>query len=90
MRTNPPLLRLRAEDQRVIGVLAREVREGHGIGASFQRLPGDIKLGNGVTAWVFAKVRPFERTDLDSLANEFAGYYPDKRHIFSMVDESGE
>jgi hypothetical protein len=64
--------------------------EGHGIGASFQRLPGEFKLDNGVTAWVFTKVRPFERTDLDALANEFAGYYPDERHIFSTVDERGE
>ena len=87
---SPTQYHLRAEHQRVIGVLAREVMEGHGIGASFQRLPGEFKLGNGVTAWVFAKVRPFERTDLDALANEFAGYYPDERHIFSTVDERGE
>jgi hypothetical protein len=74
----------------VIGVLAREVMEDHGIGASFQHLPGECRLDNGVTAWVFAKVRPSERTDLDALANEFAGYYPDGRHIFSTVDEHGE
>jgi hypothetical protein len=86
---SPTQYHLRAEDQRVIGVLAREVMEGDGIGTSFQLLPGEVKLGNGVTARVFAKVRPFERTDLDALANEFAGYYPDKRHIFRIVDESG-
>jgi hypothetical protein len=28
--------------------------------------------------------------DLDELENEFAGYYPDERHIFSTVDERAE
>ena len=84
---SPTQYHLHAEDQRVIGVLEREVMEGHGIGKSFQRLPGEFKLDNGVTVWVLAKVKPFERTDLDALSNEFAGYYPDKRHMFITVDE---
>ena len=64
---SPTQYHLRAEDQRVIGVLAREVIEGHGIGASFQRLPGEFKLDNGVNVWVFKKIRPLEKTDLDTL-----------------------
>lgn len=84
---SPTQYHLHPEDQRVIGFLAREVMAGHGIGKSFQRLPGEFKLDNGVTAWVLAKVRPFERTDLDALSNEFAEYYPDKRHIFIAGDE---
>ncbi len=85
---SPTQYHLRAEDQRVIGVLVREVMEGHGIGASFQRLPWEFKLDKEVTVWLFTKVRPFERADLEALAEEFAGYYPDKRHIFRTVDES--
>jgi hypothetical protein len=84
---SPTQYHLHAEDQRVIGVLTREVMEGHGIGKSFQRLQGEFKLDNGVTVWLFAKVIPFQRTDLDALANEFAGYYPDKREMFITVDE---
>jgi hypothetical protein len=68
----------------VIGVLAREVIEGHGIGASFQRLPGEFTLDNGVTAWIYTKVRPFERSDLDALEDEFNGYYPGRQHLFSV------
>jgi hypothetical protein len=49
-------------------------------------MPGEFKLDNGVAVWVYAKIRPFERTDLEALANEFAGYYPDKRHMFITVD----
>jgi hypothetical protein len=80
----PTQYHLRPQDQRVIGVLAREVMEGHGIGASFQRLPGEFKLEKGVTAWIYAKVRPFEKPDLAALEAEFIGYYPDKQHLFSL------
>jgi hypothetical protein len=83
---SPTQYHLRPDDQRVIGVLGREVEEGHGIGGSFERLSGEFKLGQGVTAWVYAKVRPFERTDLDALAEEFAQYYPDKRSMFSTAE----
>ena len=83
---SPTQYHQRAKDQRVIGVLAREVMEGHGVGASFHRLPVEFKLDKGVTAWVFEKIRPFERTDLDALADEFIGYYPDKRDIFKTAD----
>jgi hypothetical protein len=71
----------------VVGIPAREVTEGSGIGASFQRLSGEFKLDEGVTAWVYKKSRPFERTDLNALANKFAKYYPDRREMFSIVDE---
>jgi hypothetical protein len=84
---SPTQYHLRADDQRVIGVLAREVTGGYGIGVSFERLPGEFKLDNGVSARVYTKVRPLERTDLDSLADQFAIYYPDKRDIFRIVDE---
>jgi len=84
---NPTQYHLRASDQRVVGVPAREVAEGHGIGTSFQRLSEEFKLDEGVTAWVYEKVRPFETRDLNALADEFAKYYPDKRNIFSIVDE---
>ena len=82
---SPTQYHMRKEDQRVIGVLAREVMAGHGIGASFQRLPGEFMLDNGVSAWVFVKVRPFERRDLDALANEFIGYYPQMRHDLKIM-----
>lgn len=81
---SPPQYHLRPEDQRVVGVLAREIMEGHGIGTAFQRLPGEFKLDKGVTAWIYAKARPFEKSDLEALEAEFNGYYPDKQHLFSV------
>lgn len=84
---SPTQYHLRAEDQRVIGVLVREVMEGHGVGISFQRLPWEFQLDNGVKIWLFTKNRPLEKADLDALAEEFAGYYPDKRDIFRTVDQ---
>jgi hypothetical protein len=84
---SPMQYHLRANDQRVIGVLGKEVEEGHGIGRSFERLSGEFKLGQGVIAHVYAKVRPFDRADLDALSAEFAKYYPNKRLMFSTTDE---
>lgn len=84
---SPTQYHLRAEDQRVVGVLVREVMEKHGIGASFQRLPEEFKLDNEITVWVYEKVKPFEKADLDMLANEFAEYYPHRQHIFNIIDE---
>ncbi|MCZ7625562.1 MAG: hypothetical protein M5R38_06770 [Candidatus Methylomirabilis sp.] len=81
---SPTQYSVRPDDQRVVGVLAREVTEGHGIGASFQRLPGRFTLDNGVTVWIYMRVRPFERTDLDALEDEFNGYYPGRGHLFSV------
>ncbi|HWO99652.1 MAG TPA: GtrA family protein [Methylococcus sp.] len=81
---DPTQYHLRPEDQRVIGVLAREVMQGHGIGAAFQRLPGEFKFDKGVMVWIYAKVRPFEKADLEALEAEFNGYDPNKRHLFSV------
>ncbi|MBI2883472.1 MAG: hypothetical protein HYY11_06155 [Candidatus Methylomirabilis oxyfera] len=81
---SPTQYHLRPDDQRVVGVLAREVIEGHGIGAAFQRLPGEFTLDDGVTVRIYAKVRPFEPSDLDALAGEFNGYYPGRAHLFSV------
>ncbi len=81
----PTQYHLRTDDQRVIGVLVREVVEGKGIGTSFRRLSEEFSFDSGVTAYVYVKVRPFARTDLDALSDEFAGYYPDRRHIFKFT-----
>jgi len=80
--TDPIQYHLRSDDQRVIGILAREVAEGQGIGRFYQLLPGEFRLSEGVTARVYSKVHPFERSDLDALAAEFGRYYPDRRNLF--------
>lgn len=75
---------LAAEDQRVIGVLASDVLDGRGIGASFERLPDELELDNNVTVYLFKKVRPLSNTDLDALSDEFGRYYPNHRDIFRV------
>jgi hypothetical protein len=84
---SPVQYHLRAEDQRVVGVLLREVMKKQGIGSSFQRLPDEFRLDNEITVWIYEKVKPFDSADLDALANEFVGYYPHLRHVFSITDE---
>jgi hypothetical protein len=82
---SPIQYHLRPEDQRVIGVFARELIQGTGIGRSFQRLPDEFTLEGGVTVSILKKDRPLEQADLDAIADEFQGYYPDKRDIFSWT-----
>jgi hypothetical protein len=76
----------RLDDQRVVGVLSRDVMAEHGIGASFQRLPGEFMLDNGVIGSVYEKIRPFEHADLVGLSDEFIRYYADRREMFMTVD----
>lgn len=51
----PTQYTVRAEDQRVVGVLAREVTTGDGVGSSFQRLPWTFRLDNGVKVQLYRK-----------------------------------
>lgn len=76
---------LHPEDQRVIGVLAREILSGGGIGAAFQRLPGETVLDDGVRVWIYERVRPFEQPALAALFEELARYYPQHKAMFTAA-----
>jgi len=84
---SPTQYHLRPDDQRVIGLLAREVEARHGIGGSFERLSGEFRLDGNVTTSVYEKTRPFEKSDLEALSAEFIKYYPDRRAIFGAPSE---
>jgi len=84
---SPAQYHLHPEDQKVIGIVVREILAGHGIGASFRRLAGEFRLESSVTVSLYSKVRPLDDRDVRALTDEFVKYYPDKRDLFIMRNE---
>ena len=82
--TAPVQYHLRQEAQRVIGILADQILSRRGIGSSYEKLPDEFVLDTNVTAFIYKKVKPFKKADLDNLSKLFMDYYPDKRNIFKI------
>ncbi|MBB3175904.1 hypothetical protein [Variovorax sp. Sphag1AA] len=82
----PTQYHLRPEDQQVIGLLARDMTEGRGVGAAFRRLPNEYRLENGVAVYVYARSRAFEPAELQALSREFIEHYPGLGKTFSEVE----
>jgi hypothetical protein len=85
---------LRPEDQRIIGVLAECVLKRENIGKSYKQLPYVFLLDNGVKAFIYEKFKPLEQADINSLAELFNAYYPDRNYLYkttkkSLVNEYG-
>jgi hypothetical protein len=82
--TNPVQYHLGEEDQRVIGILADQILSRRGIGSSYTKLPEEFVFDNNVKAFIYKKVTPFKKADLDNLSKLFMDYYPNKRNIFKI------
>ena len=82
----PTQYHLRPDDQRVIGLLARDMTEGRGVGAAFRRLPHEYKFDDGVTVHAYARSRAFEPAELQALSREFIEHYPGMRKAFSEIE----
>ncbi len=75
----PTPLHLNPPDQRVIQFPADEISQGTGIGAAMSALPDSYALAGGVTARIYARVRPLGLQDVSPLAERFFAAYPDWR-----------
>ena len=75
----PTPLHLNPPDQRVIQYPADEISQGTGIGAAMSALPESYALAGGVTARIYARVRPLALQDISPLADRFLAAYPDWR-----------
>jgi hypothetical protein len=85
---NPNQYHLNPDDQRVIGVLADEIRNPKNIGVSYERLPFAFALDDNVTVNIYKKVRPLRKSDLAALEDIFLGFYPDRKDIFTIADKN--
>ena len=80
----PTQYHVRAEDQRIVGLLARDVRERRGIGTSFEQLPGEYALSNGIRVQVFRRVNPLRSEDVNALSEELLRAYPTRGDLFAL------
>ncbi len=65
--TDPPQIYLAAEDQQVIMEPARQLAEGVGIGAAFERLKGEYALDGGAKAFLHRRTRPATAEEVGEL-----------------------
>jgi len=78
---SPTQYHVRPEDQQVVGLLARDVRQRQGIGSSFEALPGEFQLMRGVRAQIYRRVADTRDVDAKALSNELKRSYPDLGNI---------
>jgi hypothetical protein len=74
---DPVQFHLRPEVQRVVGIPARLLLSGQGIGRAYRKLDYDFHLHDGVHAYLFEKTRPFTRLEIIGLLKEFYHFYPE-------------
>ena len=88
--TDPVGYHLRHEDQRVIGIPARQIVDKKGIGMSYAKLHYEFALDGNVKAYIYEKVRPFREEDILRLIRPFIEYYPGKEDTFKINYSSRE
>jgi hypothetical protein len=78
----PTQYHVRPEDQQVVGIVARDIREGRGVGASFAPLPGGFALAEGVKVAIYRRIAPLRSDAVKALGEELARSYPQARRLF--------
>ncbi len=81
---SPVQYHLNPTGQRVVGVLAREVESGAGLGASFRRLPGVTHLDGGVELSMYERFEPIAPAVANAVIAELQGYYPENPTLFRL------
>lgn len=75
---------LKPQDQRVIGIIADQIKNQSNIGTSYNKLPYRFSLDNNVEVYIYQKVQPLKKSDLNTLSELFLNYYPDNKNIFTI------
>ncbi|NUT01666.1 MAG: hypothetical protein HOP96_11900 [Sphingomonas sp.] len=80
----PTQFHVRPEDQQVVGLIARDIREGRGIGTSFERLPEAFTLRQGVKVEMYRRARSLRPEDVKALSDELIRSYPKQKALFAL------
>lgn len=78
---DPPQLHLRAEEQVIVQILARQVWAGDGLGGAFERLPKVYVLKDGVRAQVFVRRRAYTPNEVDDFCRTLRDAHPAKPFV---------
>ena len=81
---SPMQYHLAPEEHRIMSVLAESILGNTGIGTSYIKLPYEFNLEQNVKVYIYEKVRPFRKEDIESLSYFLRRYYPDKEYIYKI------
>lgn len=85
--TEPVGYHLAPADQRVVGLPAEELLKGEGLGRSYERLPFEFALDNGIKAYIYRKNKTLDAGDLKRISDTFVGFYPAYKERFEIKPE---
>ncbi len=81
----PTQYHVRPTDQRVVGLVARDIRDGRGLGTSFRVLPGSFHLTQGTEVQIYRKIAPLSGEAVKAIGRELAHTYPQMRRQFECA-----
>jgi hypothetical protein len=80
----PDQYHVKPQDQQVVGLIAKQIRDRTGLGASFEPIAGEFELMNGVHAQIYRRVEPLRYEDVQALSDELARSYPARKNFFKQ------
>jgi hypothetical protein len=83
----PPQTHLRPEEQQVVVLTARLLHDGVGIGAAFDPLPGEHRLGDTVVATIYVRSRPIWESELIDFETRLRAVHPDRPVFYTPPPE---
>ena len=68
---DPPQAHMRAEEQTIITIPAEKILKGEGLGRAYRRVGEGYPLGQGVTGYIYEKVRAFTKDEVEDYVRSF-------------------
>jgi hypothetical protein len=79
----PTQTHLRESEQQGVVLSAASLANGTEIGAAFERLPGEYRLGGEVTVRIYRRARPTRPAELDAFCERLRQAHPDRPAFFT-------
>ena len=86
---DPVQTHLGEENQHLVTVLAQPVLEGTGIGTACERLDISFALEDGVTVYVYERVREVTAEEYQAISDTLTALYPDYADLYAVPEGVG-